>query len=127
MFNSAEGVLWIVDPNLRIGPVRTLAESLGESRVTEVRILSRDPLTGERLEEYRAIAAAIESSGRQLEWRTSAEPMFHDRWLADDGVCISIGGPFDNIANHPNPPYGQNIASRRPSGLDRWWERSSAL
>lgn len=127
MFASAEGVLWIIDPNLRIGPVRMLAESLADSRVTEIRILSRDPLVGTRLDEYRTIVASVGSSGRHLEWRTSVEPMFHDRWLADDRTCISVGGPFDYIANHPKPPYGQNITSRRPDRLDRWWEQSSPL
>ena len=127
MFASAEGTLWIVDPHLKIGPVRVLANSLEHSRVRDIRILSRDALAGARLKEYQALVSSVADSGRQLEWRASRDPMFHDRWLADDRICISIGGPFDNMVNHENPPYGQNIASRRPDQLERWWSQSSPL
>ena len=127
MFASAEGTLWIVDPHLKIGPARVLANSLEHSRVRDIRILSRDALEGARRKEYQALVSSVADSGRQLEWRASRDPMFHDRWLADDRICISIGGPFDNMANHENPPYGQNIASRRPDQLERWWSQSSPL
>ena len=127
MFASADGTLWIVDPNLRIGPLRVLADSLEHSRVREIRMLSRDAPEGARLEQFRSLAAEVVATGRRLEWRISQERLFHDRWLADDSTCISIGGPFDNIASHENPPYGQNIVSRRPDQLNRWWSQSAPL
>lgn len=127
MFTSAEGTLWVIDPNLTIAPLRVLVDSLRDVRVSEVRFLSRDSLDGNRLAEYQESVIRFRREGKRLEWRSSGSRLFHDRWLVDDAVCVSIGGPFNNITDTPNPPYGQNIVTRRPEQLDEWWRRSSAL
>ena len=127
MFASSEGILWVVDPNLRIGPLRVLVEAIEGSRVQEVRLLSRDRPKGTRLDEYRTLAANVAEGGRHLEWRVLGARLFHDRWLADDDTCVSIGGPFNSIVGDPEPPFGQNIVSHRPEQFDSWWNQSSPV
>lgn len=127
MLTSAQGILWVIDPNLKIGPFRVLVDCIEGVRASEIRLLSRDSLDGTRLEEYRNAVAKLRQGGRQIEWRTSSAGLFHDRWLVDDSACISMGGPFNHITHVDAPPYGQNVATRRPEQLEGWWSRSAPL
>ena len=127
MLASATGILWVIDPNLKIAPLRVLMESIEHARVTEIRLLSRESPNGSRLKEYQESVAKLSQGGKSLEWRSSASRLFHDRWVIDDGACVSIGGPFNSITDDPDPPYGQNVVTRRPEQLDEWWDRSAPV
>ena len=125
MVGSAEGTLWIIDPFLQRGILRFLQNMKSPIRAQDIRLLSRDPLADRHLDEYHACVERFRGSGHRIEWRSSGTKLFHDRWLLDDHTCVSIGGPFNNITDTDNPPYGQNVVVRRPDQFDRWWSEST--
>ncbi|MBI4199893.1 MAG: RNA-directed DNA polymerase [Chloroflexi bacterium] len=129
MFASARGTLWVVDPNLKADLLTDLVASIEPGRVSDIRLLSRDErLSSRQKVKYTTSRQSLLAKGVNLEWRVLPPPQryFHDRWLADDSDCVSIGGPFSSIYD-PRPPLGQNLLARRPEQFDTWWNRATPL
>jgi hypothetical protein len=124
MYASAEGTLWLVDPNLRIEPVKDLEAAVDPDRLDEIRILSRDRPPGGQADEFVQIKNRLLAKGIRCEWRNIGGNAFHDRWLTDDRTCIILGGPFGNLYN-PSPPFGQNRVVPRPEQFDAWWGQAN--
>ena len=120
MFASCTGILWVVDPDLKIEPVKDLEDVVTAGKVSEIRLLSRSKPIAKQAQEFVEIRRRLKMADVSIEWHVLSSRAFHDRWLADDSDCVSIGGPFASIYD-PRPPYGQNQIVPRPDQFEAWW------
>ena len=124
---SAEGTLWLVDPNLRPGALEDIEIAADSLRVHSVNLLSHDDLKGADTVEYVTIMTTLEQRNVVVEWRV-LKPMrqFHDRWVGDDVDWITFGGPIGAVRD-PSPAYSQIQVGRRPPLIDQWWASAKPI
>lgn len=127
LFTSAKEILWIVDPNLKIGVAEELSFVAEDLLAREVRLLSHDRLQPSQVDRLTAVAGALNAAGISIEWRVLApRRQFHDRGIGDEGDWVTFSGPIGAV-HDPTPSYSQNHLSRRPPNLDIWWKAGQSV
>jgi len=126
MFASTRGMLWLVDANLNIQPIKDMVKVIEPARTPVVRLLSQDKPITKQFDEFAEIKKQLVAQGFKVEWRIHPDKVMHDRWVADDNDCVALGGPFNHIYS-PKPTFGQNRAVRKPDQFETWWNQASPI